>query len=132
MGHYVSPDIYIDLVIPQLKTGGGGVLQFRIGALKVLSNLVKGSAGSDILSIDHITRIMELVASEDVISNESIPLMREISCVVNSVLLVRKGTFDEKKDPSYLIFYILTFLKSCDGDLNVVGYTELIQSVSFP
>jgi dynein assembly factor 5 len=129
LGRFVSPDVYIDLIIPQIQTGGGGAVQFLIGSLKVLSNLLKGSNYSKTLIIDHIARVTQLIASKELISNENLGVRIEIALVLNSILEIQSGVFTLDDPVSYSIFYILVHLKSTEGDATVVGYTELLESV---
>ncbi len=125
----MSPDVYIDLILPQIQTGGGGAIQFLIGSLKVLSNLLKGSTQSKTCTIDHITRVTRAISSNELISNENLAFRIEMAFVVNSILGMQIGAFAVDNSVSYSIFYILVHLKSTEGDATLIGYSELSEQV---
>ena len=125
----MSPDIYIDLIIPQIQTGGGGAIQFLIGSLKVLANLLKGSTKVQSLSVDHISKVVEMISLNEIISNENISFRTELSNVLNSILGIQMGVLRPEQQVSYSMFYILVHLKSTEGDSTVVGYNELMEQV---
>lgn len=126
----MSPDVYIDLIVPQIRTGGGGAIQFLIGALKVLSNLLKGSTIAGSLKIEQISRIVEVISSDEIISNENLLFRTEMANVLNSLLGVEKGVFVIDHPVSYSLFYILVHLRSAEGDGTIVGYADVLEQVS--
>lgn len=112
-----------------MNTGGGGAIQFLIGSLKVLSNLLKGSTKSGSLKLDHISRIIEVISSNEHISNENLTYRLELANLLNAILKIENGVFNSDHPVSYSMFYILVHLKSTEGNAAMVGYNDLLERV---
>lgn len=122
--------MYSEHLIPQLKTGGGGALQFRIGALRVYAALLSGSITAKAITTDHMQMISEALLDRDLMTSESIPLLLELAKLASTLMTSPSGLLKVEDKASYNYFLILSFLLSTDGETNTPSYPELINAVS--
>ena len=122
--------MYSEHLIPQLKTGGGGALQFRIGALRVYAALLSGSNTAKTVTADHMQMISEALLDRDLMTSESIALLLELAKLVSVLMASPPGLLKIDDKASYNYFLVLSFLLSTEGEINVPFYPELKSAVS--
>ncbi|KAJ3055054.1 HEAT repeat-containing protein 2 [Rhizophlyctis rosea] len=125
-GTYVEPDIYLQLIAPQIRTGGGGSTQFRIGCLRVLAGLVRGASVAN--RIDrHVEALADLLNERELIENENVLLLNEVSGVTRGLV---EGLGSTRRDAGlwvegYKLFLILVKLAAVPGNDQIPGYANL-------
>lgn len=131
LGRFVTPDVYIELLVPQIRTGGGGAVQFRMGTLRVFASLVQGSGYAQTITSDHLALISDVLVDKEIMMNESVLLLQEVANVVSSVLKCQKGLIASEGKAGYQHFLVLASLDSAEGDAKVPGHPELKSKVFF-
>ncbi|XJO70408.1 hypothetical protein BDV3_000086 [Batrachochytrium dendrobatidis] len=119
LGNYVNADATLSLLLPQLAMGGGSTTSFRLGCSRTLHGLIHGA--STTISA-HASRIVDALADKDLVLNENMLILYEISrCVCE--LLLKVTTIDQ--DVSFKVLMILAQLESVVGDENMPGYINM-------
>ncbi|KAH9252705.1 hypothetical protein BASA81_009399 [Batrachochytrium salamandrivorans] len=119
LGTYVDPDVTLSLLFPQLVMGGGGATNFRLGCLRTLYGLISGASSN--ISV-HVSRIIDVLGERDLLQNENLLILYEISrCYCE--LLSKITTLD--KELSFKILMTLAQLESSAGGEKISGYTEM-------
>ena len=131
IGTYVEPDIYLQLIAPQIRTGGGGSTQFRLGCLRVLSGLVRGASAVNRIDL-HVEALADLLNERELIENENVVLLTEVSGVARGLV---EGLGSARQDAGlgmegYKLFLILVKLDSVPGNDKIPGYKDLRNNVS--
>ncbi|KAH6565449.1 hypothetical protein BASA60_009949 [Batrachochytrium salamandrivorans] len=123
LGTYVDPDVTLSLLFPQLVMGGGGATNFRLGCLRTLYGLISGASSN--ISV-HVSRIIDVLGERDLLQNENLLILYEISrCYCE--LLSKITTLD--KELSFKILMTLAQLESSAGGEKISGYTEMREKV---
>lgn len=124
IGQFVKPETTLNLILPSLTTGGGGLSTFRIGCLRALQGVLKGTSSVDLSS--HLHNLLATLSDRELVQNESLAVMEELAkCLlfVGQKLSPQSGSLFE-------FFYILVQLQSFPGDDKVVGWTSLQNTVN--
>ncbi|KAJ3296291.1 HEAT repeat-containing protein 2 [Borealophlyctis nickersoniae] len=134
LGRYVDPDVYIELVTPQIRTGGGGSTQFRIGCLRVLGGLVRGARQADTRLRRYLPALADLLNERELAQNENVVLLSEVASVASEVVgkvpsvTVAPGPTEENAGigrEGYGLFVLLAQLLSVGGNDRIPGYLDL-------
>ena len=128
LGRFVNPSVYIDIVIPQIKSTTSAV-QFRIGTLRVLAHMLHGSLLSKSLESDQLKLLTGALADKDLLYNENVGILYEVANIMDVLLQVEQGLILVCDGTSYNIFSILASLESTDGDSKIAGYSQLKDKV---
>lgn len=120
IGFYIHPDNSIPLLLPQLENSIIGAIAFKIGSLRALQGIINGSEESKVAL--QIPLIIESLTNVDLMQNESMLILKEVSSCVLSVL--RKFNSRSVTD-NYGLFMALVNLQSAPGNEKVPGFTEL-------
>jgi len=129
MGHYVEPSVWLDVITPQIKRSAGGAVQSRIGCLKVLSSLIRGSAPEKLSQ--SIKYISSMINENELIHNENVFLLLEVSVVVQEIInkllpsSVKEVGNGMEDSIGFTYFYILVQLKSTENNISVPGVKEM-------
>ncbi|TPX57998.1 hypothetical protein SpCBS45565_g08096 [Spizellomyces sp. 'palustris'] len=145
LGRHVDTDVYLDIILPAIRTGGGGSTQFRLGCLRALAGLVRGTPMSR-FSKARLERVSDLVSEKELAQNENTELLAEVAGVV--VELVKKvppvhvdtseaastrsetvgvPNAEEIGRAGYVIFLVLARLSGVSEDDKVPGVPVLRQ-----
>ncbi|KAI8810018.1 armadillo-type protein [Cladochytrium replicatum] len=141
-GRYVAPEIYLEVAIPQLRTGGGGTTTYRTGVLLVVSSLLRGSTSASSLDspllahrpLELVLRMPVLVDAlrdREIVGNENMAILKEVAGVVlevvGAVLAVagRDGAEEDVGRVRFGILVVLVQLLSVRGDQKVRGFEEM-------
>lgn len=133
IGHYVEPSVWLDVITPQIKRSAGGAVQSRIGCLKVLGSLVRGSDPEKLAA--SIKYLSSIISENELIHNENVFLLLEVSVVIqeiiNKLLPSHVGETNNGIEESigFLYFYILLQLKSSENNINVPGVKEMQHNI---
>ncbi|KAI8999439.1 armadillo-type protein [Gaertneriomyces semiglobifer] len=85
LGAVIDPNVYLDVVLPAIRTGGGGSTPYRIGCLRVLAGLVRGTSMTG-FTRSHLERITEILNERDQCQNENTEVLVEVASVVTEVV----------------------------------------------
>jgi len=133
MGHYVEPSVWLDVITPQIKRSAGGAVQSRIGCLKVLGSLIRGSDPEKLSA--SIKQISSIINENELIQNENVFLLLEVSVVIREIVnkLLSSCITDTSKsleeNIGFIYFYILVQLKSSESNVTVPGVKEMQSNV---
>ncbi|OUM70216.1 hypothetical protein PIROE2DRAFT_37495, partial [Piromyces sp. E2] len=133
LGHYVEPSVWLDVITPQIKRSAGGAVQSRIGCLKVLGSLVRGSDPEKLSS--SIKYISSIINENELIHNENVFLLLEVSIVVQEIInkllpsSINETNNGLEESIGFMYFYILVQLKSTESNVNVPGVKEMQQNI---
>ncbi|ORX38796.1 ARM repeat-containing protein [Piromyces finnis] len=133
LGRYVEPSVWLDVITPQIKRSAGGAVQSRIGCLKVLGSLIRGSDPEKLSST--IKYISVVINENELIHNENAYLLLEVSVVLQEIInkLIPASineAFNSLEDSiGFKYFYILVQLKSTENNVNVPGVKEMQHNI---
>jgi dynein assembly factor 5 len=124
VGTFISPETTMSLILPALSGSGGSSSTFRIGCLRALQGVLRGSSSKSLES--HLPKILSCLSDRDLVQNESVPVIVELAKCF--------GEIGKKlsNDPTVLFqyFFVLVHLESFPGDSKVTGWTGLMESVN--
>ncbi|KAJ3359863.1 HEAT repeat-containing protein 2 [Kappamyces sp. JEL0680] len=123
VGEFVSPETTLQLLMPALSSGGGGLSTFRIGCLRALQGILKGTPGPQLEPF--LVRLLACLSEKDLLLNESIHVMTEVS----NCLLQIGQKLTREEDVLFSYFTILVQLESIPGNEKTAGWSELQASV---
>jgi dynein assembly factor 5 len=121
IGFYVKPETTLALVLPALKTGGGGESAFRLGCLRTIGGILKGTP----ILEPQLGLVFEVFNDRDLIQNENCLVLLELAKSMESIGAKLSGD----KNINFQYFNILVQLKSVPGHAKITGYTEMQQNV---
>jgi len=133
IGHYVEPSVWLEVITPQIKRSAGGAVQSRIGCLKVLGSLIRGSDPEKLAS--SIKYISSIISENELIHNENVFLLLEVSVVIQEIINkllpanIRESGNGLEESTGFLYFYILLQLKSSENNINVPGVKEMQNNI---
>jgi len=123
VGNFVNLDSSLSLLLPAITGNIDGTSSFRIGCLRSLQGLLRGS--SPIALEPHLDKIISSLSNKDLLQNESIPTIIELAKCFGEI--GKKLTTDSSSLFQY--FFTLVQLESFPGDPKVVGWKMLQDSV---
>lgn len=123
IGEYVSPETTMTLILPALSSGGGGLSTFRLGCLRALQGILRGTSPAALEA--YLPRLLECLSDRELLQNENIGVMVEVS----KCLLYVGQKLPQNSSVLFQYFMILVQLESFPGHDKVAGWSELQQSV---
>eukprot|EP00842_Homolaphlyctis_polyrhiza_P006434 jgi/Hompol1/6792/HPOL_002333-RA len=124
LGTYVDPDATLSHLLPQIAMGGGSSTSYRLGCMRTLHGLLLG-ADPDRLA-PQLPRLIETLSDRDLIQNENILILHQISQCVNDITQ-KMSKFDAAV--AFQIFMILAQLESVPISESVSGAVEMKELV---
>jgi dynein assembly factor 5, axonemal len=123
LGEFVTPDTCLSLMLPALKSGGGGLSTFRLGCLRALQGVLAGSSSALITPL--LPNLIAELSDRELITSESMAVTVELSKCVCSI----GDKLSTDRDVQFRYFYLAVQLKSIPGNEKLVGYTDLQKTV---
>ncbi|KAI8825196.1 armadillo-type protein [Fimicolochytrium jonesii] len=134
LGSYVNPTVYLDVVGPALRSGAGGATQYRIGCLKALGALLRGTPPSRFDTV-RLQTLIGLVSDRELIHNENTKLLAEVASAVAEIVKLipaakaAGGNHDAaaQEKAAFELFIMTAQLISVEGNEQVPGVSEVRQ-----
>ncbi|KAI9203339.1 armadillo-type protein [Polychytrium aggregatum] len=135
IGRFVDPAVYLQVILPQVKTGGHGTSQFCIGCLRVLWALLSGSSGEHVWP--HAKTITGLLGESELINSENMPTLLEVSIALKTATKQvgqyltngLAGDTETGADIAYGLFLPAVTLCGSDGNERTPGYVDMRKNV---
>ncbi|KAI8811252.1 armadillo-type protein [Cladochytrium replicatum] len=141
-GRYVAPEIYLEVAIPQLYTGGGGTTTYRTGVLLILSSLLRGSTSASSLDdpllghrplelLSRMPVLVDALRDREIVGNENMGILKEVAGVVfeivGAVVAVTgsEGAGEDVERVRFGVLAVLVQLLSVGGDQKLRGFEEM-------
>ncbi|RKO91223.1 armadillo-type protein [Blyttiomyces helicus] len=125
VGTYIDPSVTLQLLIPSLRTGSNGASQFRIGCLRALAAVVRGTVPAARLA-ESVPLLVAVLAEPELVRNENVLVLVEVAAVA-AELVGKMGA--ENAQACLELYVVLVELLSVAGDERVPGFVELRQKV---
>jgi dynein assembly factor 5 len=119
LGEFVHPDTTLSLLLPALKTGGGGLSTFRLGCLRALGSVLQGSPAE--LMVPLLPDLLNELSDRDLVTNENCLVLLELA----RCLLFVGDKLTKERPLLFKYFFLAIHLKSVPGTDKVIGYTEM-------
>ncbi|KAI9092359.1 armadillo-type protein [Phlyctochytrium arcticum] len=102
LGHFVQPQIYLSIMLPAIRNGGGGSTSFRIGCLKTMRDLVHGTAPGA-FDKNTIEQIAELLLERELSQNEDTEVLAYVAALAAEVVQHLKAPHPEAANSGGLV-----------------------------
>ncbi|KAJ3008446.1 HEAT repeat-containing protein 2 [Thoreauomyces humboldtii] len=129
LGKYVQPDVYLEVIDPALRNGQGGSTQHRMGCLRSLEGLLRGTPPARLDAV-RLERLIHALHDKELMNNENVELLAEVSSVVAEIVKLVPSTAGTVPtgnvsptagNAAFGVFVIITHLFSIEADDKVVG-----------
>ncbi len=108
----------LELILPNLVVADSA-LSFRLGCLRTLSNVLKGSKANDLLP--NISLVLEKLSQKDIVLNENMMILLELS---KCILYIQENS-NSQMGKDFSLFWLWLLLDCVVVDENVPGYLEM-------
>ena len=124
IGSFVDPDTPISLLLPQIAMGGGGATSFRLGCLRTLNGVLRGTKAA--LLAPQYPRLLDMLMDREIVQTENCNVLLEVSRITFQLVSKLEANTDEI---TFKLFFILVQLQSAQGNEKVPGFTDLQNEV---
>lgn len=131
IGLYVEPDVYLDVLLPALKTGAGGSTPYRMGCLRTLRGILAGTLPAR-LDGTRLLRLIAVLQDRELMNNENTEVLAEVAAVAAALAKVMATAPPQPpaRDECCLeLFVLLAYLHSVNEDKNVPENATLKREV---
>ncbi|KAJ3156098.1 HEAT repeat-containing protein 2 [Geranomyces michiganensis] len=120
---HVEPDVYLEVLVPALASGGGGATQFRLGCLRILQALISGTPLTR-LDAARVQRLTYVLQDRELMNNENTDVLAEVASVAAALTKVvatspRSDDAAGKESCCLELFVLLAYLHSVNEDKSV-------------
>ncbi|KAJ1565055.1 HEAT repeat-containing protein 2 [Nowakowskiella sp. JEL0078] len=135
IGSYVSSQIYLNVCLGHILSGGGSSTQFRVACLRIATALVRGSPdikhsisygldGDKYLDDARLQTVVDIISDKELAGNENLTVLIELASLVHELLerLNPKCNHDQIAENEKCKTLRFEF---SDFDENLIGFLEM-------